>query len=110
MKTGNEYLHYKDNTYTFSGIALPLQEMNISVEVAKKVESKGVARHHENTHDLELFAIDGILLIDSDLPYVIYQSEEQRGTDECWAREVDDFFGYVEKDDKFVPRFKRIED
>jgi hypothetical protein len=65
----------------------------------------GPARYHDNTHDLALYAIDGVTFIDSDVPHVIYQSEEDYNTYAVWAREVDDFFGYKQDNGKYIKRF-----
>jgi hypothetical protein len=96
MKYGDIYKHFKGGEYFFQGIALPLREGNLSVRTVKSMTFQGNARYHENTHDIELYAIDGAMFIDSELPHVIYQSEKDYNTYKCWAREVDDFFGYKE--------------
>jgi hypothetical protein len=99
MKTGDFYQHYKGGEYYFDCIALPLN----GLRSARKITT---ARYHENTHDIQLFIDDsGTTFIDSALPHVIYQSEKDYDTDKVWAREVDDFFGYKEKDGRFIKRF-----
>ncbi|MEK5323799.1 DUF1653 domain-containing protein [Aeribacillus composti] len=95
------YTHYKGNDYQFKCIALPLNE----VEDQSCLVPKGTARYYENDRDIPLYFHNGVWLIDSDLPHVIYQSEANYGTDKVWAREVDDFFGYKEKDGRYIKRF-----
>jgi hypothetical protein len=94
MKYADKYRHFKGGEYFFQGIALPLRENNLSQRTVKSMTSNGTVRYHENTHDMELYSIDGAMFIDSEYPHVIYQSEKDYDTDKCWAREVDDFFGY----------------
>jgi hypothetical protein len=89
MKTGDFYNHYKGTEYYFDCIALPLEDR-------KKVEPILTVRHHENTHDIQLYICEsGVTFIDSDVPHVIYQSEKDYNTNKVWAREVDDFFDTV---------------
>lgn len=90
MKHGDRYLHFKGGEYFFQGIALPLKEGNLSHETVKNMMFLGTVRYHENTHDIELYSIDGAMFIDSDKPHVIYKNPLKNS----WAREVDDFFGY----------------
>lgn len=94
MKNGDFYQHYKGGEYFFDCIALPLQDSSLSFLTVNKMTETGKARYHENTHDLNLYAIGGATYIDSDVPHVIYQSEKDYDTEKVWAREVDDFFGY----------------
>lgn len=105
MRNGNKYIHYKGNNYFFKGIALSMYDTNITIDTFQKMIKIGTAKYHENTHDLELYSIDGALFINSVDPYVIYQSEKDLLTSKVWAREVDDFFGYTEVDGKMTKRF-----
>lgn len=98
MKNGDYYKHYKGGDYFFDSIALPLNGKRFT-------QSAGLARYHENTHDLELRFDDEVLFINSDVPHVIYQAKEDHDTGKIWAREVDDFFGSKEVDGKYVKRF-----
>lgn len=104
MKRGDKYKHYKCGEYEFMGIALPIEDEIIDsthlVEFAK-------ARYHENTNDMELFtSSDGAMFINSDVPHVIYQAENDYGSEKVWAREVDNFFDTVTTmDNGLVKRF-----
>jgi hypothetical protein len=108
MKYGDKYMHFKGGEYFFQGIALPLREGNLSLKTVRRLMNYGTVRYHENTHDIELYAIDGAMFIDSDKPHVIYQSEKDYNTDKCWAREVDDFFDTKFTDDGIVKKFRLI--
>lgn len=105
MKYGDKYEHYKGVEYFFQGIALPLQAGNISLDTMQKLMFLGIVRYHEDTHDIELYGLDGALFIDSEYPHVIYQSEKHYNTSYCYAREVDDFFGYTYIDTELIKRF-----
>jgi hypothetical protein len=93
MKNGDFYKHYKGGEYFFDCIALPLEVSPFS-KIAKEEKHTQTARHHENTQDLDLYLINGVTFIKSDVPHVIYQSEKDYNTNFVFAREVDDFFGY----------------
>lgn len=109
MKYGDEYLHFKNNRYRFLGIALPMRGHNFSEETKRVMAFEGTVKYHENTHDIKLYSIDGAYFIDADVPHVIYQSEKDYETDNAWAREVDDFFGYkLDPHGNFVRRFARL--
>jgi hypothetical protein len=109
MKYADKYRHFKGGEYFFQGIALPLRENNLSQRTVKSMTSNGTVRYHENTHDMELYSIDGAMFIDSEYPHVIYQSEKDYDTDKCWAREVDDFFDTKFTDDGgIVKKFNLI--
>lgn len=103
MKYGDKYTHFKGGEYIFEGIALPLRTGNLSVTTVKNMIYQGKVRYHENTHDIELYSLDGVLFIDSDIPHVIYQSIKSYGI--SWAREVNDFFGHKEENGRFIRRF-----
>ncbi|PGT90134.1 DUF1653 domain-containing protein [Bacillus thuringiensis] len=111
MINGTFYRHYNNNKeYFFDSIALPVSEFR-----GKKgeLESMGTALDSrtpkgEPVQELNLFYYKGVKFIESKKPMVIYQSEEDYDTDKSWAREVDEFFGYVEKDRKLVKRFVKI--
>jgi hypothetical protein len=90
MKNGDFYKHFKGGEYFFSCIALPL-------EGRTNVEEAGVARYHDNTYDINMYISDGVTFVDSDVPLVIYQSEQHYNSDFVFAREVDIFFGYKDK-------------
>ena len=95
MKKGDFYNHYREGKeYYFDCIALPVEPwMKIK---PSSVNPHGVARYHEDTHDIELYVSgEGVTFIDSDVPHVIYQSEDDYNTEKVYAREVDDFFGWV---------------
>ncbi|PTY93007.1 hypothetical protein [Heyndrickxia sporothermodurans] len=110
MKYGDEYRHYKGGHYRFLGIAFPVKSGELSAETQSYLTRTGTARYHENTHDINLFMIDGAYFIDSDVPHVIYQSEKDYQSDHMWAREVDDFFGYIlSPEGNFVRRFAKVD-
>ena len=104
MKNGDFYHHHKNVEYFFDCIALPLDKRN-----THKLELNGKARYHEDTHDLDLYydRQTGVTFIESDVPHVIYQSEDNYNTDFVYAREVDDFFEYTEKNGTLIKRFTR---
>src|SRR4051812_16520027 len=102
MKNGDFYNHYKGGEYFFDCIALPL--VNHAYEIKPHFIQK--VRYHEDTQDMNLYVANGVTYIESDIPYVIYQSEKDYDTDKVWAREVDDFFGYKQlSDNNYVKRF-----
>lgn len=110
MKPADRYTHYKGNLYYFSGIALPLMETTVESEIHTLMTLVREVRYHENTHDLSLYMVDGILFIDADKPHVIYFPLKEAGEQQVWAREVDDFFGYTHNaDGEFVKRFTKQE-
>lgn len=106
MKNGDFYNHFKGAEYFFDCIALPLRSSYLSKRIHSMMAESGTARYHEDTHDLQLFYLDGVAFIDSDVPHVIYQSEKHYDTDFVYAREVDDFFGYKQDaNGKYIKRF-----
>lgn len=105
MKLGDKYQHFKGTEYTFRGIALPLNDL--SNRMKELLSYKGKVSYHENTYELDLYELDGVLFLNADIPHVIYQSEKDYSTNKYWAREVDDFFGYKEKDGKLMKRFTK---
>lgn len=108
MINGTFYKHYNNNKeYFFGSIALPVSEFAGRKE---ELESIGVALDTrspkgEPVQELNLFYYKGVKFIEAKNPMVIYQSEDDRDTEKVRAREVDEFFGYVEKDRKLVKRF-----
>lgn len=104
MKYGDNYKHFKGGEYIFEGIALPLRTGNLSQETIKNMTYQGKVRYHENSHDIDLYSIDGAFFIDSELPHVVYVALKTNGI--VWAREVDDFFGYKQKENgELVKKF-----
>src|SRR5690606_13907658 len=109
MKYGDEDRHFKGNKYLFLGIALPTNPNELTPSTMKELSYAGKVRYHENTHDLNIYTLHGIYFTESDVPHVIYQSEKDYETDNAWAREVDNFFGYkLDPHGNFVRRFARI--
>lgn len=109
MKYGDEYMHYKGNRYRFLGIALPLKGATMSKETVDNMSFVTHGRYHEDTHDIKIYSIDSAFFVDSDIPYVVYQSEHDYCTEHFWLREVDDYFGYVQINNKFLKRFTLIQ-
>ncbi|MCA1066609.1 hypothetical protein QTG56_26120 (plasmid) [Rossellomorea sp. AcN35-11] len=87
MKRGDRYSHFKGNDYAFMGIAIPLSDIPKEILGGMKKVS---ARYHEDTHNVDLYMLEGLLVLDAELPHVIYWDREGKK----WAREVNDFFGY----------------
>jgi hypothetical protein len=109
MRYADKYKHCKGGEYFFQGIAFPLRDGNLSFKTVQSLDLLGTARYHENTHDVELYGLDGVMFIDSEYPHVIYQSEKDYDTDRVWAREVDDFFGYkLQENGQLIKRFSLI--
>lgn len=105
MKHGDKYRHFKGAEYTFHGLALPIEEDNPEEETVRKVKFESNVKHHDSTHSIELYFLDGVLFIDSDVPHVIYVSKDNT----VWAREVDDFFGCkVTEDGTWLKRFTKL--
>jgi len=101
MNFGDVYGHYSGVEYQFFGIALPLSKHKID-----KVKYLGKVRYHEDTHDISLYILDDVLFVNYVLPCAIYQSEKDYGTNKRYAREIDDFFGYVRRNDgTYIKRF-----
>lgn len=86
MKNGDLYQHYKGGKYIFKGIALPVEDDFVN---KRNLVSFGRATYHENTHELELFSC----------------SSKDYNTKKVWAREVDDFFGFIQSEERYVKRF-----
>lgn len=101
MKQGDLYNHFKGTEYQFKCIALPLN----TVENKEVLKFIGNVRYHEDDKDIKIYQHNGIWVADYELPLVIYQSELNYGTNEYWAREVDDFFGYKINNGKYIKRF-----
>lgn len=100
MKRGDLYQHFKGDDYRFEHIALPLCE----VIIADGIGEWGIALdahtpEGEELRELKLYCTEnGIILIDSEYPHVIYQTEEDYRADsgKTWARRVDDYFSMVQ--------------
>lgn len=101
MKNGDIYTHYKGNDYKFIRIALPMKDDLLDT---KELVKFSTVRYHENNKDFDVYtATNGSIFIDSDVPFVIYKSLVDY---KIWAREVDDFFTYINKNGSFIKRFK----
>lgn len=108
MKQEDRYKHFKGTIYLSKGVALALRVANMSPDILERMTFKRTVRHHENKYDLNLYSIGDLLFIDSEYPFVIYQSELDQ-EDKVWAREIDSFFGYKrEKDNKITERFELL--
>lgn len=109
MKQGDFYRHFRKNTeYCFCGIALPITEFAGKESQLEKINPAQDADtpKGEPIREIQLYNFFGLMVIDSDVPHVIYQSEHDYNTDLVWGRKVDDFFGYKKvEDDSLVKRF-----
>lgn len=105
MKFGDIYLHFKQNEYVFSCIALPLSEYKGSKSDLRPINLAYDAHSEKGKEPkrVQLYDYEGITFIGRDTPHVVYQDEK------VWVREVDDFFAHTEKDGKWVKRFTKIE-
>ncbi len=110
MKNGDFYLHFKQNEYFYCGIALPLSEYAGSKAELKEINLAYDAHtpDGQEVSHVQLFNHDGIMLIDRETPHVIYQSKVDYDTEKVWAREVENFFGYKEQENKLVKRYTLI--
>jgi hypothetical protein len=116
MREGDQYEHYKHkNWYEFEAIALPMDQPGQMFGRSHVWQADEVARYHEDTHDLKLYTNHaGDLFIEGDLPMVIYKPVEFVGSKAepvygtTYAREVDDFFAWVEHDEEWQPRFYNL--
>ena len=113
MKQGEFYHHFRKGTeYCFRSIALPLNEFRGNKDDLVKVNPAQDAHtpSGEPVREIQLYDYQGVTFIERDMPHVIYQSEEDYDTDDVWAREVEDFYGYKKMDDgTMVKRFVRQE-
>ncbi|MEX3625447.1 hypothetical protein [Viridibacillus arvi] len=106
MKKNELYKHFNGELYKFQCIALPLIEPQLPLELRQQMNFIENVTFHENTHEIALFEYKGIYFIESTIPHVIYINVEKQLK---WARPVDDFFGYKEKEGKWIKRFSHIE-
>jgi hypothetical protein len=111
MKIGDFYTHFKEGTeYYFYGIALPKIEYTSITNLHLKEINLAFDAHTpkgEEVRRVQLYCINGIMLIDRETPHVVYQSEHNYDTDDVWVREVDDFFGYKVINGIYIKRFTR---
>lgn len=105
MKHGDFYTHFKGGEYYFDCIALPIQDSTLSNREKVDMLHTHEAKYHDGAKSINLYESGGATFIDSDVPHVIYQAEKDYNTDYLYAREVDDFFGYKEKDGQLIKRF-----
>lgn len=104
-------MHFKQKEYYYCGIALPLSEF-----IGRKEElTKFIFAYDANTPDgeevarFQLYVHKGIMLVDKETPHVVYQSEVDYNSEKVWIREVEDFFGYKQKENgELVKRFTLI--
>ena len=110
MKHGDSYKHFKGGSYTFLGISIPLKDPFISFKKEQLLVT-GKAILEKTQQEIPLYDYyglqqvngAGLIFTDSDIPYVIYQSDEN---EVIWARPVDEFFDYKKLENgEFVKRF-----
>lgn len=101
MKHGDFYQHFKGGEYFFDSIALPLSGVvNTRSLIKNGVALDAHTPENEEVQELQLYRTpEGLTLIASPYPHVIYQSEKDYDTEKVWARKVDDFFGIKEYGD-----------
>lgn len=105
MKHGDKYIHFNGGEYLFESIALPLKDDRIPEHIKREMVHIGTVRYHENTHDVDLYMVNGVLYIESELPHVIYEAQYNTVA-KRWAREMDDFFGYkIKENGEAIKRF-----
>lgn len=99
------YKHYKGGLYKVSGVAMPL----IDVDKVEQLKS-AKARYHEDTHDITILMVNGVVYIEAEESHVIYTSldGERKGT--TWAREMYNFTDMHQLEDGTeVKRFQSVE-
>ncbi|KLA04706.1 hypothetical protein B4086_5664 [Bacillus cereus] len=110
MINGDLYTHYGNKKeYFFDAIALPIAEF---WGKRTELEDIGVALDArtpkgEPIQEIKLFYYKGVKFVEDNVPMAIYQSEDDYNTDKVWARDVSEFFGYVEENGKLVKRFQK---
>ncbi len=104
MRHGDSYIHYKGVEYFFYCIAIPATEIMFTKNTIKSgVALDAHTPDGEEVKELPLYRTkEGITVIESEYPHVIYQSKK---TDLIWARKVDDFFGYKTEGTSLLKRF-----
>lgn len=107
IKKDDLYKHFKGDLYKFECIAIPKLDPSISEKLLQRMKYIESVRFHENTYDIKVFEFMGIYFIEAAIPHVIYYNNEN---DLKWARPVDDFFGYKEKEEKWIKRFTKQEE
>lgn len=107
MKKSDKYMHFKNNSYEFIGIAIPKVDISLHHTLQTDMEITEYVRFHDNSYEIALYGYKGVMFIESTIPHVIYEDEK---THTRWARPVDDFFGYKELEDgQLVKRFTKQE-
>lgn len=111
MKNGDIYKHFKGNEYLYMCIASPITEIIQTDKLTYfgKINDAGTAEGEE-VNKVTLYEYKGFLLIDKEVPHVIYiPTNKEREIGNAWARRVDDFFGIKVKDDgEKVKRFTYV--
>lgn len=115
MKYFDMYKHHKGGEYLYYGISIPLQDKEINFTLhGSGLSEVGVAKHEETLETVVLYDYfglqrsggAGLIFTDTKIPLVIYQSTEDEGEENIWARPVDKFFGpTVLQNGKIGPRF-----
>lgn len=117
MRINDEYKHYKGDTYEYWGIAIPLLAEDCAFEVSQltKVATATFEHNEELVAVYDYYGLPrsggaGMLFIESEDPYVIYQKEGSEGDENLWARRVDYFYGYVNDKGEWKKRFTLLEE
>lgn len=118
MRIHDEYKHYKKgDIYVFWGIAIPLLAEDCSFEVSQltKVATAKFEHNQEPAPIYDYYGLPrsggaGLLFIEAEDPYVIYQKEGAEDDENLWARRVDDFYGYVHDKGEWKKRFTLLEE
>lgn len=118
MRVYDEYKHYKEgDIYVYWGIAIPLLAEDCAFEVHQltKVATAKFEHNQEPVAVYDYYGLPrsggaGLLFIEAEEPYVIYQKEGSEGEENLWARRVDDFYGYVDDEGVSKKRFTLLEE
>ena len=118
MRIHDEYKHYKKgDIYEYWGIAVPLLAEDSAFEVSQltKVATAKFEHNQEPVAVYDYYGLPrsggaGLLFIETEDPYVIYQKEGSEDDENLWARRVDDFYAYVNDNGEWKKRFTLLEE
>lgn len=108
MRHGELYKHYKGTEYIFDCVAVPIKEEDKNKFEQIDIVYDANTPEGEELRQLKLYISNGYYFIEGDTSKVLYYSEDDYSRGIVWARDIDDFFTYVEKEGKLLKRFNQI--
>lgn len=108
MRANDKYMGYDGKEVLFECIAIPLQGNMIQKKSGLIKFDEARVQGGEGKLDVYTSA-HGAVFIDSNIPYVIYQTEGNYGTNKVEAMQVDKYFGGVKVGKDWKPRYVLME-